>query len=373
MMNSEKMDLGLPVLLPAKKKQVVYDNELDSLESFFLAGEDQILRQFAQYEDAVSLPGFYTFIPGEGPLLLVAHVDTVRHQQMKPDELVYSKGVYRTAGKEPLGADDRAGVYAIHRLMDATAKPHILLTDGEESGGFGVRRFIEDKVLEPYLDGITLMLEFDRFGADEAVTYSGSLPQYIEDYLESFGWRTGYGSYTDIATLIDSYAIPGVNLSVGYYDQHTGSETLVRDVLEMTIKRALDMINDPPTEKHQQEARVYSKYGYGKRDNYGHYGSGGFMMDDFDDLRESAAVKDPKPYQVDIATTLDDVQWMLDAIGEECPCCFAQWYDCACGTIGEMLMDQLFDDELTVLLDHHPRLKDLDSPVADFLLRGYLK
>ncbi|MFU8771978.1 MAG: M28 family peptidase [Anaerolineales bacterium] len=357
MTNSERMNRGLPVQLPIKAKQVKYTDYLETIEDFLLAGEAQILEQFSKLKGAVHRPGLYTFIPGAGSILLVAHVDTVRTGQLLPSEVVFRHGVYSTTGKTPLGADDRAGVYAIHRIINSLRPdelPHILLTDGEESGGYGVREFIADKVLEPIKDDLNLMLEFDRMGADEAVTYSGELPEYIRGYLEERGWRTGHGSYTDIATLIDAYSIPGSNLSVGYYDQHTNRETLVMDYLEMTIKRALGILADPPKGAHTQELRVFmGRYGYSDIDQnwLGHY-------DARDDSWEAEwdARKDTLK-----AVTMDDIQWALDTLDPQCQVCMEDWNRCACGNVAESILELLWDDELHLLMEH-PKMKD--SPVA---------
>jgi len=361
MTNSERMNLGLPVALPFKAKAVKYTDYLETIEDFLLAGEAQILEQFSKLKGAVYRPGMYTFIPGSGSILLVAHVDTVRTRQLLPSEVVFKHGVCSTTGKNPLGADDRAGVYAIHRIINSIRPdelPHILLTDGEESGGYGVREFIADKVLDPIKDDLNLMLEFDRTGADEAVTYSGELPEYIRGYLEERGWRTGHGSYTDIATLIDAYSIPGANLSVGYYDQHTNHEILVMDYLGMTIKRALAILADPPVGSHRQEAKVYRRFrstavdGYDLDQNWlGHY-------DAQDDSWETEwdARKDTLK-----AVTMEDIQWALDTLDPQCQVCMEDWNRCACGHVAEQLLDTLWDDELHLLMDH-PKMKD--SPVA---------
>lgn len=362
MTNSERMNRGLPVQLPMKAKAVKYTDYLETIEDFLMAGEDQILKQFSKLKGAVHRPGLYTFIPGKGSVLLVAHVDTVRTGQLLPDELLMSHGVYFTTGKNPLGADDRAGVYAIHKIINSLRPdelPHILLTDGEESGGYGVREFIADKVLDPFKDDTNLMLEFDRYGADQAVTYSGELPEYIRGYLEDRGWRMGHGSYTDIATLIDAYKIPGVNLSVGYYDQHTNHESLVMDYLEMTIKRALAILADPPVGLHSQEVTIF-RVGFKSKalDSYdidqnwlGHYDARDNSWEtEWEDRKDSLA-----------AVTMDDIQWALDTLDPQCQVCMEDWNRCKCGHVAESLLDLLWDDELHLLMEH-PKMKD--SPVA---------
>lgn len=315
---------------PVTKKRAPTVLTLKStIRDFLLASEGEILDYAASLPGAVS-GGTYVWIPSEdpNPMMIVAHVDTVRTTQLLPKALVFNRGVFRTTDKQALGADDRAGVFAVlaireHCLFEGLKVPHILLTDGEESGGIGVSDFIADKVLDPYESGITMLLEFDRKGADEAVTYGGDLPDKACEYIESWGWQTGHGSYTDISSLIDTYQIPGVNLSVGYYDQHTSSERLVINHLRSTINTAIKMLADPLTTKEKQIDRWggYSRSGYGWED-------WGIKEDKYD-------------------TRIDMV---LDAL-YRCPDCANLWHSCTCGTIALELIDQLTEKELEILID----------------------
>jgi hypothetical protein len=160
---------------------------------------------------------------------LVAHIDTVRSDDTKP-ELIVNQGVLFNS-KGILGADDRAGVHAlmeIAKLLDINGEqlPSLLFTNHEEGNWLGVRRFIESGCLNT--KGLRLFVAFDHCGRDEYVFYWRSLPQEVRIYLESFGYREEWGTVTDVAELMDATdGIPAVNLSVGYYDEHTPLERLI--------------------------------------------------------------------------------------------------------------------------------------------------
>lgn len=177
------------------------------------------------------------------PYCLVAHLDTIPRKQGV--ELVQD-GVYLRNRLGVLGADDRAGVYAVLELA-ASHKPYVIFTTGEETGGVGVKRLIQSKRLDPYIDDIALFIEIDRQGIDEFVFYSWELPEEVQSLVTRYGFKEAVGSYSDVADLTDYYSVPHVNVSAGYFRQHSKHEYLDVSALEMTIYR-LDrlMMEEPP-------------------------------------------------------------------------------------------------------------------------------
>lgn len=312
------------------------------LKACLLATETQILRHAASYPRAVAHKDF-VWIPAEykHPILLVAHVDTVRRNPLKKKELCYTRGVYRTKNKTVLGADDRAGVYAVFEILRRCDElglphPHVLLTDGEERGGTGVGAFIKLGFFSEVEPEVRLMIELDRAGADEAVTYCGELPASVETYIESWGWSTGIGSFTDIARLITAYSVPGVNLSVGYYNQHTGDEYLVEAHLNNTIGRVMEMLEDPPVEKALQV------------DEYDLWSFAGSSTTTWKNMENLDAIVDGIYY---------------------CPNCEDVWHGCRCGTVAAHLQQNLTEDMIRFVIDpENGYFHDTDPPVK--LLKG---
>ena len=77
------------------------------------------------------------YICAEGviPIALVAHMDTVF---FKPATTIYYDRQKNTMWSPMgLGADDRAGVFAIIQILQSGLRPHIIFTTDEEKGCLG--------------------------------------------------------------------------------------------------------------------------------------------------------------------------------------------------------------------------------------------
>ena len=182
----------------------------------------------------------YLYASGDIPILLVAHVDTVFK---RPPTNIFHDAQHQVVwSPEGLGADDRAGVYAILQILFATRlKPSVLFTTGEETGGTGVIQFCYDfptPISQP-----KYVIELDRKGQDECVFYLCDNQQF-QDYIESFGFCTNLGTFTDISLLCPQWKVAGVNLSVGYFNEHSYSEFLNLNYLNGTIQKVIQMLED---------------------------------------------------------------------------------------------------------------------------------
>ena len=184
----------------------------------------------------ISNDGFL-YAEGTIPILLVAHMDTVFEEI--PKNLVYKKNtdkIFNTIGG--LGGDDRCGVYAIIQLLEKH-RPYILFTEDEEIGCIGASKAIE-KLTKP---NVKYIIEFDRRGKNDCVFYDCGNKKFI-NYIESFGFTTNYGTYSDISIIGKSWNIASVNLSSGYYNEHTEKEYIIFSQLQKTINRANLMIKE---------------------------------------------------------------------------------------------------------------------------------
>jgi hypothetical protein len=85
------------------------------------------------------------------------------------------------------------------------------------------------------------MIQLDRRGSDDCVFYDCDNQEFI-DYIEAFGFSMNYGSFTDISELCPAWGIAGVNLSVGYRDEHSESEVLFVGQLLATISKVKKML-----------------------------------------------------------------------------------------------------------------------------------
>ena len=102
------------------------------------------------------------YAPGEVPVMLVAHMDTVHRQPV--NRICYSTDGMVMMSPEGIGGDDRAGIYMILRIIQQ-AKCHVLFCEDEETGGQGARKFTQ-RSIRP---NINYIIEMDRRGANDAV------------------------------------------------------------------------------------------------------------------------------------------------------------------------------------------------------------
>ncbi len=177
----------------------------------------------------------FLYAEGSMPVLLVAHIDTVFEEP--PKRLFYSKKedkIFSPSGG--IGGDDRCGVYVIMQLLEKY-RPHVLFTEDEEIGCIGAEKTVK-KLAKP---NVKYIIEFDRRGSDDCVFYDCGNDEFI-DYIESFGFVTDIGTCSDISVLGSAWDIASVNLSSGYYNEHTEKEYIIFNELQKTINRAKSML-----------------------------------------------------------------------------------------------------------------------------------
>ena len=211
------------------------------------------------------------FIYAEGtvPVMLLAHYDTVP----KPPRFIKNdQGILTgfTARKMTgLGADDRAGIYAILKTIE-NHHCHVLFTGGEEIGGVGARAFVRSEIKPE----VNYCLQFDRRGENDAVYYDGYNEEF-EKFITSHGWATAYGTFTDICVVCPHLGVMGVNLSIGYKNEHRQDEMLDTKVMNANIERIPALLDGEKFEyKEPQRWKRYGGrgYGYGYDYGYGYWG-----------------------------------------------------------------------------------------------------
>ena len=146
-----------------------------------------------------------------------------------------------------LGADDRAGIYAILTLVKRGYRPHIIFTTDEERGCIGASKLVEVIKKCPFKE-LKYIIELDRRGANDSVFYDCDNKKF-EKYVNAFGFKTDYGSYSDISVIAPAWGVAAVNLSVGYLDEHSELERLYCSALENTISKVEEMLKLSKTAK----------------------------------------------------------------------------------------------------------------------------
>lgn len=186
----------------------------------------------------------YIYAEGTYPVCVVAHLDTVFYTQ--PTNIFYDTNYNVMWSPQGLGADDRTGVYMIMQLLKQKLLPSILFTTGEEEGGKGALAFIKDFPQAP--NEIKYLIELDRHGSNDCVFYNCGNDNFIS-FVEKYGFEKNYGTFTDISIVCPSWDKAGVNLSVGYEEEHSYSEFLRVGCMNDTLKKVTQMIKDSKDKK----------------------------------------------------------------------------------------------------------------------------
>ena len=187
-----------------------------------------VQEKYREKEDFVYIPG-----TRENGVLLVAHADTVGEEDLAV-ELAEDEGIIRNR-RGILGADDRAGCAMLWLLRNTGHG--LLVTDGEEYGSVG-SRFLK-KAFPDRFDEINsryrFMIQIDRCGSADFKCYQVGTPEFRRYIVE----KTHFSEpdrmrSTDIVHLCRD--ICGVNLSCGYYREHTAAEYLVKAEWRNTLE-----------------------------------------------------------------------------------------------------------------------------------------
>ena len=200
---------------------------------------------------------------------VVAHCDTVFPSQPSRAEIYYDTHKNVIWSPDGLGADDRAGVFIILKLLQKGLKPTIILTTGEETGGIGAQEIIKDF---PNNDlKLKFLIQLDRRGSNDCVFYNCGNADFIKR-IETYGFIEKYGTFTDISFLAPAWDIAAVNLSVGYVDEHSYQERLFISDLLSTFEKVINILSDEkilPHYKFMEKTYLYNGVNKSSKPNLG--------------------------------------------------------------------------------------------------------
>lgn len=221
-----------------------------------------LLRQRG-YEDIIVEDG-YIYAPGEIPVVLTAHMDTV-HKEPVVDyyEKDGDNGMHVLYSPQGIGGDDRCGIYMILRIVEQY-KCSVIFCEDEEIGCVGSKKFCNTKYIEE-IAKCKYMIGLDRAYSNDAVFYSCDNPEFTKFICDNTGFEKDYGSYSDISHLAPAAGIAAVNLSCGYYKAHTKDEYVVIEIMQRTIDKVKNLLEV----ECEQFEYIEEKYSYG--DFYGSY------------------------------------------------------------------------------------------------------
>lgn len=216
---------------------------------------------------------------------IVAHMDTV-HSFTSARELVIRNGIisarYIKSGLScGLNADDCNGILVALQLLETLPNLKVCFTTQEEIGGKGANEAANN--IEFFLD-VRYLIQADRRGKDDLITHTNGIDsastKFIEDIkplMEKYGYSENTGMFTDIGILANELLISGVNISCGYYDEHTFKESCNINELNNCLNFIHDIIISLDGQNTVYEIKAqksyidsctydYSKYNYNNYD-----------------------------------------------------------------------------------------------------------
>lgn len=177
----------------------------------------------------------FLYVPGKrtNKVLLVAHADTVWDShyldtQDYEQKLIFENDIIQSGSTVcGIGADDRSGCAILSLLKDMGHS--LLITDGEEHGSIGSEWLMtspENRDIADLINqGHQFIVQFDRRNGKDFKCYNVGTDEFRAYISEKTGYtEPDRSAGTDIVELCRN--ITGVNLSVGYHNEHSEDEYL---------------------------------------------------------------------------------------------------------------------------------------------------
>lgn len=205
----------------------------------------------AYYDDF----GNYVVVTDENSkTMFSAHTDTVhRHPKkgLEKIELQYqevkilkNRNTLCKEDGEPLGADDAAGVWLLMKMIEKGVPGTYVFHRGEERGGKGSDWISRNR--QDWLRRFDRAIAFDRRGTSDIITHQSVGRCCSDEFARDLAFMLGgdytpcdRGVFTDTANYVD-FIPECTNISCGYYDEHTDSETLDLDHLFSMVEPLVD-------------------------------------------------------------------------------------------------------------------------------------
>lgn len=261
------------------------DKDLALMEKLMLSKQEQtrkflvsVLKKYYSKDELIYTHD-YIFGKGNIPIAVAAHMDTVWETSTR-HEVFYDERKNVMLNLNGGGYDDKVGIFLILKILQSGLKPHVIFCANEEVGSLGAEQLITDYPASPFED-CRFIIMLDRRGLVDCVFYDCDNDKFVE-YVEQFGFKEAFGSFTDICTLCPAWGMAGVNLSVGYDNEHTASEKLYVGPMFATLKKVKNILSQPDEEIKAFEYIPCRYGGWGRFHQYA-YGYDGYPGWDDDD------------------------------------------------------------------------------------------
>ncbi len=301
----------------------------------------------------------FLYAPGDIPVLLVAHLDTVHSE--KPEIICFSDDGRFVMSPQGIGGDDRCGVFMILQII-RRVNCHVLFCEDEETGGNGARVFTKNKLRVK----VNYIVEMDRRGDNDAVFYACDNPDFT-DFILSFGFTEKGGSFSDISVIAPYLKTAAVNLSAGYYNEHRLHECIDMLAVENNIRRIAQMAlteAEPFAYMQRQSSfRQFSLFG-GQRSFLDLAASEGSKQKLLMDLPDTARLITNGCEIVPESTYLIDRESNVYIYLEELNAAVESEYSYACDENGEPIAFSVFDARRLPVLSMETALEQLSMDLG---------
>ena len=216
--------------------------------------------------------GNYYYQIGGSRTIFASHLDTATKTASKVNH-VFDGDIIKTDGSTVLGADDKAGTTVMLYMMKHNVPGLYYFFIGEEVGCIGSG--LAAKSISEFQGKYDRIISFDRRDVFSVITHqswsrccSDAFAEQLASELNASGFDLNYrkddgGVYTDSAEFID--IIPEcTNISVGYYKEHTVTESQDINHLERLAKACLKIDWENLPTKRDPKVSDYKTYGSSK-------------------------------------------------------------------------------------------------------------
>lgn len=221
-------------------------------ETYPMGHEEEVVKYLPDNLERDS-HGNYWAVIGDSDTCFTCHLDTASRTKSRVGLVSYTKDgqdFIKTDENSILGADDKSGVAILMYMMAKGVKGVYWFFMGEERGGIGSRKVVEDYASYPFMGKIKKMISFDRRNYYSVITHQGGEVCCSNEFAESLcnelnksGLKLNLdptGVFTDSANFID--LIPEcTNVSVGYFNEHTNNEVQNITYLEQLAKACVEV------------------------------------------------------------------------------------------------------------------------------------
>lgn len=189
---------------------------------------------------------------------VVAHLDI--NQRTKSDNIYIANigewilGIDKDTGLQiGLGHDDKTGVYFAIKALSEFDNIKAFFPLDEEIGCVG------SKNSDPtFFENVGFMVQLDRRGSSDISNYTNGndvvtkeTEEEFKDILEKYNYKFCRCVATDVGYLVGIVDIQGVNISCGYYDEHSDKEVLSTIDYDNAERFALSILK-------QTDGKVYT-------------------------------------------------------------------------------------------------------------------